>query len=88
MLALFLLLMLGMLVCGHFLLADRRLLSLLLLCKSSVHSAMSGVTGSVPESGVESRCLIRLINEFEVVIVLPCFNLLSSSINVVISPAL
>ena len=45
-------------------------------------------TGSVPASGVKIRCVIRLINRFEVVIVLPCFNLLSSCIDVVISPAL
>ena len=56
-----------------------------MLCKSSVHSAMSGV---LVVSGVESRCVIRFINECEVVMVLPSFNLLSSCIDVVIPPAL
>ena len=41
----------------------------------------------MPASGVESHCVIRLINECEVVIVLPYLNILSSCIDVVISPS-
>ena len=54
------------------------------LCTFSVHI---WCTGEVPATGVESRFVIRLINECEVVIVLPCFNRLLC-IDVVISPAL
>ena len=42
----------------------------------------------MPSSGVESLRVIRMITECEVVIILSCFNILSSRINVVISSVL
>ena len=39
-------------------------------------------------SEVTSQCVIPFISECEVVIVLPCFNLISSCIDVAIPPAL